>query len=316
MEDSKMNIAIIGAGAMGCLFGVKLNQIPQNNVVLVDIWERHIQKINADGLRIDSEAGTERFFIKATATTESLQPADLVIIFTKSHHTRAALAKVQGLLKADTLALTLQNGLGNSQMLARYVPMEQILVGTTTFPSDIVGPGRIRTKGGGITCLMSADGVRRPQTDAIADMFHQAGLNGQVVEDIDVTIWEKVALNAALNSLCAITRLPVGAIGATDEGRRLAMTVASEVIAVANRKGINADKQRCHAMIEEAFTRHRDHQPSMLQDILSQRRTEIDAIAGAVVREASQLGLSVPATAALADLVTVIQKNYDGFVQK
>lgn len=306
-----MNITIIGAGAMGCLFGAKLNQIPKNNVLLVDTWEEHVQKINAEGLTIDSDDGVERIIVKAALATDALEPADLVIIFTKSHHTRTALEGVQGLFKADTLALTLQNGLGNAEKLARYVPMEQILVGTTTFPSDIVGPGRIRTEGGGKTHMMNADGVRRPHADAIADMFDQAGLNCAVVNDIYVSIWEKVAFNAALNCLCAITRLPVGGIGGTDEGRRLAMTVITEVIAVANHKGINADLERCHAMIEKAFELHQDHQPSMLQDVLARRTTENDAIAGAIVQEASQLGVSVPVTAVLADLVTVIQNNYD-----
>jgi 2-dehydropantoate 2-reductase len=306
-----VNIAVIGAGAMGCLFGANLNQIPKNNVLLVDTWEKHVLKINAEGLHIDSEDGVERIAVKAALASDTLEPADLVIIFTKSHHTRTALEGVQGIFKADTLALTLQNGLGNAEKLARHVPMEQILVGTTTFPSDIVGPGRIRTEGGGRTRMMSADGVRRPQTDAIADMFDQAGLNCAVVDDIYVSIWEKVAFNAALNCLCAITRLPVGGIGGIDEGRRLAMTVMTEVIGVANHKGVNADLERCQAMIEKAFELHQGHQPSMLQDVLARRTTENDAIAGAVVQEASQLGLSVPVTAALSDLVTVIQKNFD-----
>lgn len=305
-----MNIAVIGAGAMGCLFGAKLNQIPKNNVLLVDTWEEHVQKINAEGLHIESEDGVEQIAVKAALASDALVPADLVIIFTKSQHTRTALEGVQGVFRADTLALTLQNGLGNAEKLARYVPMEQILVGTTTFPSDIVDPGRIRTEGGGKTRMMSADGVRRLHTDAIADMFDQAGLNCVVVNDIYVSIWEKVAFNAALNSLCAVTRLPVGGIGGTEEGRRLAITVAAEVIAVANHKGINANLERCHAMIEKAFELHQGHQPSMLQDVLAQRTTEIDAIAGAVVQEASQLGLSVPVTAVLADLVKVIQKNF------
>lgn len=308
--DYQVDITVIGAGAMGCLFGGKLSRLRGVNVLLIDRWEEHVRKINTDGLHIHSDQGVERMDVEAVLPSQILKPADVAIIFTKAQHTRAALEDAKRAFKKDTIAVTLQNGLGNAEKLAEHVAMEQVIVGTTTFPSDILEPGIIRSQGGGKTRVMSADGVRRTQTETVAGEFQRAGLNCAVSEDIFVSIWEKVAFNAALNSLCAVTRLPVGGIGATEEGRRLSKVIASEVIAVARRKGVVADQDRCHSMIEQAFASHKGHKPSMLQDILSKRTTEIDAINGAVVREARNLGLDVPATALLADLVKVIQKNF------
>ena len=306
-----MNITVIGAGAMGCLFGGRLNSVSQNNVLLVDKWDEHVNKINSDGLHIRSENGVEQIPVHATLSTLSLGPADIVIPFTKSQDTEKALDGARGVFGKDTLVLTLQNGLGNVEKLAKYVPVEQIIVGITTFPSDIVGPGIISTKGGGKTSIMGADGVRRTQMDALAGILDEAGLNCTVADDIYVKIWEKLAFNAALNALCAVTRLPVGGIGRSQQGRKLAMSVVGEVVEVANLKGIKADPERCRKMIEMAFASHKDHHPSMLQDILAKRPTEIEAINAAVVREADQLGIQLPVTETLADLVKVIQMGYD-----
>ena len=302
-----MNIVVIGAGAMGCLFGGKLNSNSQNKVLLVDKWGEHVNQINSEGLQINSENGVEHIAVKAIPAGASLEPADLVIQFTKSQDTQKALEEVQNVLRKDTLVLTLQNGLGNVEKIANYVTIEQIIVGITTFPSDIVGPGVISTHGGGKTWIMSADGKMRPQTETLAGILNESGLCCTVEKDIYLKIWEKLAFNAALNSLCAVTRLPVGGIGRSEQGRKLAMCVVREVVEVANLKGIKADLDRCRKMIEMAFASHKDHQPSMLQDVLAGRTTEIESINAAAVREADQLGIQLPATSILADLVKVIQ---------
>ena len=304
-----MNIVIIGAGAMGCLFGGRLNNNSANEVLLVDKWAEHVNKINSEGLIIRSETGDERISVKARLAGGSLERADIVIPFTKTQDTEKALDGARGIFGKDTLVLTLQNGIGNVEKLARYVPVEQIIVGVTTFPGDVVGPGVISTHGGGKTSIMSADGIRRPQTDALALLLDKANLHCTVVEDINVIIWEKLAFNSALNALCAVTRLPVGGIGRSQQGRNLALRIVDEVIDVANRKGIKADPERCRKMIEMAFASHKDHQPSMLQDVLANRTTEIASINAAVVKEADQLGVHVPVTETLANLVQVIEKN-------
>lgn len=306
-----MKIIVIGSGAMGCLFGGLLSRNKTNQVILVDTWAEHVGKLNVDGLQIRREKGVERIPVKAVLPSDLDEQADLVIVFTKSQDTESALEKVKHIFKPDSLALTLQNGLGNAEKLTAYLPLNRIIIGTTTLPCDFPEAGVIQTEGEGETRILSADAVKRVETESIAELLTEAELNCSVVDDIYVTIWEKVAFNAALNALCAITRLPVGGVGDVEEGYRLAMTVVEEVISVAHQKGIEASLTRCKETVVMAFAGHKSHQPSMLQDIIAKRPTEIGAINAAVAKEAKQLGLEVPVTAALADLVTIIQKNFN-----
>lgn len=305
-----MKIVIVGSGAMGSLFGGLLSKIGENRVLLVDAWQEHVDKLNADGLEIRTPAGAELIPVKASLPGDVDGQADLVIVFTKSQHTGEALGAVKSIFKPDTLALTLQNGLGNAERLNEYLPLDRIIVGTTTYPCDLVKAGVIRTEGEGESKILSADGVKRDKTCEIADLLCEAGLQSRVVEDIFISIWEKVAFNCVMNALCGVTRLPVGGIGDVEEGYRLAMLILEEVIAVANRKGIKADLKRVKGTVDMAFAEHKSHQPSMLQDILARRQTEIMSINGAVAQEAKKLGMETPVTAALADLVSVIEKSY------
>jgi 2-dehydropantoate 2-reductase len=307
-----MKITVIGSGAMGSLFGGLLSKNGKNSVLLVDTWPEHVQKINSDGLEVRGDQGIERIQVRAAFPTEVIEQADLVIVFTKSQNTRGALESVKHIFKPETMALTLQNGLGNVERLAEYIPLEQIIVGTTTNPCDILEPGVIQSKGGGETKILSADSIKRKSTDSVAAELNEAGLHCMVVEDIYVSIWEKVAFNCAMNALCGVTRLTVGGIGDVKEGYGLAIRIVEETIAVANRKGIKADLKRCKQTVNMAFVEHKDHKPSMLQDILAERPTEIESINGAVAREAKKLGMETPVTSVLADLVSVIQKNFGG----
>ena len=129
-----------------------------------------------------------------------------------------------------------------------------------------------------------------------------------------MAIWEKVAFNSAMNAITATTRLKLGYVGASEEGRGAAFDVAREVISVANAKGIKADIDRVLAVMDKDFRDHSDHKPSMLQDVLQKRQTEVDFINGAAVREAKKLGMAIPVTETLFRLVKTIQANYDNIL--
>jgi 2-dehydropantoate 2-reductase len=141
-------------------------------------------------------------------------------------------------------------------------------------------------------------------------MLNDAGFNCIITKDVFVSIWEKVAFNAACNALTAVTRLKLGAVGKTDEGRSLARSIAKEVISVANMKNISANADNVIKLIELDFVEHAEHIPSMMQDVLGNRTTEIDFINGAVVNEAEKLGVDVPVTKVLYQLISIIQNNY------
>ncbi|QIX18559.1 ketopantoate reductase family protein [Burkholderia multivorans] len=305
-----MRIAILGAGAMGSLFGGLLAESGED-VTLIDVNDAHLDAIRRDGLRIDDDRGERRITMLHALRPEAANasadtPFDLLIVFTKSLHTRVALDGVRALLTPHTHVLTLQNGLGNVETLNAFVPLERILVGVTTWPADLAGPAHVLSHGAGTIRMMTADGAASPFAAAVADALSRAGLVCTLDADVWAAIWEKVAFNAALNTLCAVTRCTVHQLGEHHDGPRLAQAIVAETAAVARAKGIAVDAARIARNVEHAIREHRGHRPSMLQDVLAGRRTEIDAISGKVVAAAREVGLAVPHTETMLSLVRVI----------
>ena len=304
-----MKIAILGAGAMGSLFGGLLAEADQH-VTLLDINDAHLHAIAAHGLRLETDTGDRHVRnLQALRPGDATDVPDLVIVFTKSMHTRTALASVRHLMGESTHVLTLQNGLGNVEALASLVPRPRIFVGVTTWPADLAGPGHVRSHGAGVIRLMSADGERPPILARVVDALSAAGLNCQADDNVWGAVWEKVAFNAALNPLCTVLNQPVDALSAVEDGPALALTIVDEVLAVARASGINVDAAKVSDNVRHAIVAHRGHKPSMLQDVLAGRPTEIESINGAVVATARRHGVPVPHTETLMQLVRLVQAS-------
>jgi len=303
-----MRIVVVGAGAMGSLYGGRLKESGQD-VVLVDIWAEHVAAINRGGLKIQNEKDVRVIPISACLPHDAGGKADLIIVFTKTFHTEEALNSVKQLVYDQTLVLTLQNGLGNVELLNKFFSPDKIILGTTNFPSDLIGPGHIKSLGAGETKIMAFGNCEVNRLEKIRKALDAAGFKCSVEKDIFPLIWEKVAFNAAMNSLTSVTKLTVGRLGSSPEGRDLTFQVADEVLTVAEIKGLSVNRERVRKMIMEAFVEHYDHMPSMLQDTLAGKKTEIDSINGAVVKEASEAGTAVPATEVLYKIIKVLEKN-------
>ena len=302
-----MKVTVLGAGAMGSLFGGRL-QASGAEVELVDVWRAHVEAVNAEGLLIEQGPQQKRISIVARRPQDAGGPADLVLLFTKSMHTETALAGIKSILAQSTRVMTLQNGIGHVEIISRFVDPARIIHGVTTYPSDMVAPGHIRTSGQGAVKFMSLNGAPDPVLEQIAQMFTRAGLRCSIDPDTETAIWEKLAFNAVMNALSAILRLTVGEVGDAAAGRQLAENVVAEVAAVARRKAIAVKTERIMANLDMAFKEHRGHMPSMLQDILNRRPTEIDFINGAVVAAGEAVGLSLPVNATLTRLVKTLEQ--------
>lgn len=303
-----MDIAVLGAGAMGCYFGARLFE-SGHRVELVDVAPERVHAIRRAGLRVEDDEGERTVPIPARFPGGPARPAELVILFTKAFQGSAALAAARELLGPGTWVLTLQNGLGNLEAVAAHQDAARIVVGTTTIPGDLLGPSQVRSQGRGMTRILSASGAVTERLEALARALSLAGLPCEIATDVWARIWEKVALNAALNTLAAVTGLTVGQLGGEPEMRLLAERVAREVTKVARARGIAADLEVVRRALAEAYREHADHRPPMLQDLEAGRRTEVGQINGAVVREAERLGVAVPLTAMLHDLVRVLERR-------
>ncbi len=298
-----MNISIVGAGAMGSFFGGLLAEAG-HAVTLIDVNEAHLSAIQTQGLLLDTDAGQRRVQgLRACRPHEAAELPELLMVFTKTLHTHAALQGVRHLLGEHTQVLSLQNGLGNVEKITEAVPIHRVLVGVTTWPADLVGPGHVHSHGQGVVRLMSADGRDDPLVSAVVAAFSDAGLLARKDPAVWSAIWEKVAFNAALNCICAVSGCTVGQVGDQPGSRALSHAVVSEVLAVALAHGVVVTEDAVHATVDHALDNHRDHKPSMLQDLLAGRATEIDAICGTVIQTGHALGVATPLTEALHALV-------------
>ncbi|MEO6040322.1 MAG: 2-dehydropantoate 2-reductase [Croceibacterium sp.] len=297
-----MKVIILGSGAMGCLYGAALHRAGAA-VTLVDVNREHVSAINARGLELELRSGTALLPIPARMPADVSEPADLVMVFTKTFHTDSALAGIAAAIGPQTCLLSLQNGLGNDARLAAHAAPERVMVGASTFPADLVGPGRVRSHGDGGTRLYPAFGGDQAFAQRVADLLSAGGILAALDPQIQAAIWSKAIFNAAMNPLCALTRRTPGFLGANAESRALYGAVVEEGVAVARANGIMIDAQPIHALTEVSVTDHANHEASMLQDIKAGRRTEVDAINGAIVEAGRKVGLPAPVTETLWRLV-------------
>ena len=297
-----MKIGIVGAGAMGQLFGARL-QLAGNSVVFIDAAAATIDALNRDGINLTTDENVEHTPAKAGTAADFTEPLEMVIVFTKGFHTSAALNSVGHLIGDHTIGLTLQNGLGNAEVLASHFGAERTWIGITDFPADLERPGAIGTSSGGKVRLGPLTGGLEPETESLVTTLNSARLNASSEPAIQDTIWEKVAFNAALNTLSAVTGQTVGEMGASEDARRIVNHVLDETVAVAESQGIRLRRTRVEAALDNAYQHHSDHKTSMLQDREAGRQTEIDYIGGAVVRLGQEAGVPTPVLWTLSTLV-------------
>jgi len=303
-----MKTVIMGAGAMGSLFGGLLS-LTGEEVWLVDIWEQHIDAIRSKGLVLEEKGKAQPIHIHATTEVASVGKADLVLIFVKTYHTEKAVSNAQALQKDSTVFLTLQNGLGNEEIICQHIDRKKVILGVTGQGATLLGPGRIRHAGWGRTYVGELDGKTSDRVNQIDQMFLKAGIETEVSSQIHDLVWEKLFVNVGINALAAITGLRNGQLLDYPETLRLMGGLVSEAIEVAKRKGVWIEGNpidRVKTVIEAT----RENRCSMGQDLDFKRRTEIDTINGAIVREAERFGIAAPYNQMITDLIKVIEKNF------
>jgi 2-dehydropantoate 2-reductase len=305
--SEQLKIDVLGAGAMGSLFGGLLAEAG-HRVTLLDVNPRQLQAVRADGLLVTTDKGARRIAVSICRPEDEGEPPDWLIVFTKTTNTIAALEASLHRIGSRTHLLTLQNGIGNAEKLAGFVPLERVAVGVTTVPADLVSPGEVHSHGLGKVRMAMANGADCEKLQSLASALISAGLPAEVDHMTQVAIWEKVAFNAALNSICAVTKLTVGQLGADIDGRDLAHAVAKEVLRIAEADGLAVSEGRTLATLDHAMDTHLSHKPSMLQDLIAGRPTEIDAINGAAVEWARRRGVHTPITETLRTLVRLIER--------
>jgi 2-dehydropantoate 2-reductase len=300
-------VAMLGAGAMGCLFAARIAETGAD-VVVVDVHPARLAAIRKRGIALSDDFGSRTVAVRAALASELREAPDLIILFTKGMHSAAALASVAHLREGRPAALTLQNGLGNAELLAAAFGEGRVVMGTALIPADLTGPNAVSTHGFASICLgpMSTEGAGI--AEHIGALLSQARFSVTPRADIIAAVWEKVAFNAALNAIAMICEVPNAGID-NAPGRRIASAVARETVAVAAADGISLDLDGILASVDAALREHRNHKASMLHDREAGRPSEIETINGAIARQGIRLGVPTPVCDTLSDLVRIIEAS-------
>ena len=310
-----MKIMVVGVGALGSLFGGGLSAAGQDVTLLVRN-QAHRDAIRSEGLvlHLDDELVRASPQVVNSETADEAGVADLILVFTKTGSTRAALDAARPVIGARTRLVSLQNGLGNAAVLADFVPEERVIYGTTIAPADLTAPGVVKSHGRRLSQFRATgdDAVTADMADQLADMLNGAGLEAVVNPDVDSVIWGKVAFNCAMNSLCALLHLTPGPLLDSEELFSLVIDVTDEVSDVAAACGVVVDREGLRQTLDMVHRQHRDHRPSMLVDVMAGRRTEIDSLNGAVVTLGRRQGVATPRTETLLALIHAYEADYMG----
>jgi 2-dehydropantoate 2-reductase len=306
-----MKIAVIGAGAMGSLYGAYLSRY--NQVYMIDVNSKVVEAINKRGLVIYEKEENKNviFHVSAATNSEDLGVMDLIIVFVKNIYTISAMEKNKNLIGENTLVLTLQNGAGNDRDLQRLVKQENILIGTTEHNCANLEPGCVSHNSSGITnmgMVVYNDSILQQ----VSEVFKNCGIKTALYENIQEIIWKKLFINMSLNSVTAILQCKVGYLHDNNDASHIVKMILSEAVDVAIADGTYFDKNEIIENVENHIKKDfYEVITSMNQDISNKRITEIDHINGAVVRAAKESGIQTPYNEFIVHLLHAIEGMYD-----
>lgn len=301
-----METLIIGAGAMGGLFATLLAPVVSTSLYTTNA--EHAEAINLTGLCLTGMDGqVRRSAVKAlTDPRQYGRCADLIILCTKARSTGLASDIAKQLLAVDGLVLTLQNGLGNLELIQAAMGVSRAAAGITAQAATLLGPGQVRHAGSGPTVLAAGPG-QAEKIAAIAAVFNQAGIPTSVTEDGEALLWSKLIINVGINALTAVLRVPNGTLAEFPECESIMAQAVAEAVAVARAMGVRLPDEAPFERVRQVCEVTSSNHSSMLQDILKGRFSEIDVINGAVVRKGAENDVPTPVNQMLTQLIKALE---------
>ncbi len=310
-QDQNIRIVIVGPGAMGCLFAGLLAESGQTDVWLLDKTKARAEKLRENGITIEGIGGKRNLKVKVTSLPDEIEYADLVLICVKSYDTFEAVRSIARIVRDDSIILTLQNGLTNIDVISKTINRGKIIAGVTSYGATMLGIGHIRHAGSGDTVIGKiSPNISDQEVKKIVCVFKSAGIDISITDNIYNSIWGKLIINASINPITAITRLKNGELLKYRETRELIKMVAEESNKITIALGIILPYNDPVIAVESVCKTTAGNVSSMLQDLLNHRRTEIDAINGAIIEKGKELNIDTPINKVLAYLVKAIEISY------
>jgi 2-dehydropantoate 2-reductase len=308
-DGTSMKIAIVGPGAIGSLFAGMLSR-GGHEVWLLDRQPDRARLISRRGIWISGVTGEFNAHVRVTVDPEEAGTAGLVLIAVKSYDTEQAARSAEPLMGPESVALSLQNGLGNIDALVSVFGEQRVVGGVTSQGATLIAPGQVRHAGQGATTIGELSGELTQRLRDIAAAFSASGMHTELSADLQSVLWGKLAVNAGVNAVATLAQVRNGGILESRHLRELVRAAVRETVEVAAGKRIEMPEADMESYAEGICQRTADNVNSMLQDVRRQRRTEVDAINGAVVREGEAAGVPTPTNSVLASLIRGIESTY------
>lgn len=304
-------IGVIGTGAMGSVYAVMMAEAG-HEVLAIDSWQDHVKAINAAGLRLSGVSGDRTVRgITAGASLVGTAPCDLYIIATKAAHVGAAAHAISCVMRPDSLILTIQNGLGAGERIARHMPTDNVLLGVAEgFGASMTGPGHAHHNAMKQIRLGEMAGGITERLTALESLWQGAGFSARAFPDITQLIWEKFVCNVTLSAPCTAFDCHIGKLMANPEGWQAALACAREAYACGLAEGVAFSFDDVERYVTDFASLMPDANPSMRLDHLAGRASEIDAINGMVPVIGTRHGIETPVNETLSALVRAREADF------
>ncbi|MGE5308296.1 MAG: ketopantoate reductase family protein, partial [Deltaproteobacteria bacterium] len=309
-----MKIVVVGAGSIGTLLAALLSR-SKEEVWLLAKSEETAAKIGGQ-ISVEGVSGSwQARGVKTCGDARQIGTCDLAVICVKAYDTKSAVKCVKPAIGDESFVLTLQNGMGNIELLQDAFGTERVIGGSTNMGATLLEPGKVRHAGKGETTIGRIDGKIPVVMRSIREIFNRSGIETKISKDIKGTLWSKLLINAGINPLTALTRLNNGRLVEFKETKDLMRQAVTEGARLAKRKKIKLIYDDPLAKVEAVCELTSTNVSSMLRDVLRKRRTEVDHINGYIVRQGEELGIPVPVNTVLRDLVKTLEASYEQTVK-
>ena len=302
-----MKVCIVGCGAIGSLFAAHLGRLDDVEVWAYDLDQAHVDAMNQNGLRL---TGLSDFTAQVNARTNpaDIPACDFGIVASKTLHTRPAIEATAEIFK-DGAVCSVQNGVGNEEIIAEYVP--RVILGTIFPAGHVTEPGVVNHDAGGKTWIgpFPEKPATMNEVEKLADAINRGGMECLAMEDARGAQWTKLIFNSASNAMAALTRLPHGVACDQPGVRKLMSELVKEGVAVADALGITLDSDP-DELIDYGREKAYHHPPSMLQDVLAQRLTEVDALNGGIAQLGQKHGIPTPLNEAMTAIIKGLEASW------
>lgn len=302
-----MKIVIIGAGAMGSIYGCYLSKF--NEVYMIDKNRNIVDHINENGITLIEDGNKYNYYPKAQINSENLGVADLVILFVKSLYSEIALNENKNIIGEKTILMTLQNGAGHEDILRNFTSLDKIVVGTTEDNGSVIDFGCVKHGGNRKTNIGMLIDDKYNILTLLKENFDKCGFNTFVHDNIQKLIWDKLLINISLSVVTGILQVKMGFIANNKYAWNMTYMLVKEAIAVAKTIGLDFNEEQVLGKIKQISLNNIDGCTSIYTDLKKNAKTEVDTISGAVLKLANKNNIEVPVHNFIINMVHAMENK-------